>query len=39
MKNFDSVSQLQVRPRYVHHYAARSRHGSHSRQCRFCKGN
>ena len=30
MKNFDSVPQLS----YVHHCAARSRHGSHSRQCR-----
>jgi len=33
MKNFDSVPQLQ-RFSYVHHCAARSRHGSHSRQCR-----
>jgi len=33
MKNFDSVTQLQ-RFSYVHHCAARSRHGSHSRQCR-----
>jgi len=30
MKNFDSVPQLQ-RFSYVHHCAARSRHGSHSR--------
>jgi len=33
MKNFDSVPQLQ-RFSYVHHCAARSRHDSHSRQCR-----
>jgi len=33
MKNSDSVPQLQ-RFSYVHHCAARSRHGSHSRQCR-----
>jgi len=35
MKNFDSVPQLQ-RFSYVHHCAARSRHGhgSHLRQCR-----
>jgi len=33
VKNFDSVPQLQ-RFSYVHHCAARSRHGSHSRQCR-----
>jgi len=32
MKNFDSVPQLK-RFSYVHHCAARSRHGSHSRQC------
>jgi len=30
MKNFDSVPQLQLFS-YVHHCAARSRHGSHSR--------
>ena len=33
MKNFDSVPQLQHFS-YVHHCAARSRHGSNSRQCR-----
>jgi len=33
MKNFDSVPQLR-RFIYVHHCAARSRHGSHSHQCR-----
>jgi len=32
MKNFDSVPQLQHFS-YVHHCAARSRHGSYSRQC------
>ena len=34
MKNFDSVLQLQCFS-YVHHCAARSRHGSHLRQCRY----
>jgi len=34
IKNFDSVLQLQ-RFSYVHHCAARSRHDSHSRQCRY----
>jgi len=33
MKNFDSIPQQQHFS-YVHHCAARSRHGSHSRQCR-----
>ena len=33
MKNFDSIPQLQCFG-YVHHCAARSRQGSHSRQCR-----
>jgi len=38
MTNYNSVPQLQCFS-YVHHCAARSRHGLHVRQCRFCKGN